>query len=301
MYLEVYLNGNFHDGFSGLANGYYEYNMPLYDIPMNPNGHELMFVLYDENNFEHNTTWYWLLSDIRHEFPFVEELDVTFTYEIGTVVTNEWKLRDNDPNFFEIKFDGFIVDSGTYWDYMHIYHTLDGNITVPGDYVLSIYANDLSGHETFYDIIIHAYENGTLDSIKPEIEGSSGLVKIEVGADEELKWVLSDPNLCCYELWLNDTLVEQQDAWDQTIEVFFELSTLDLGVWNITILVHDTYGNIAIAEVTIIVSEPSTEPTEPSEPSDPSNTITLDAPHALYAVLGIISLLALTYTIRKRR
>ena len=181
---------------------------------------------------------------------------------------------------------------------MHIYHVLDGNITAPGDYVLSIYANDLSGHETFYDIIIHAYENGTLDSYKPEIDGSSGLIKIEVGEDKELKWILYDVNLCCYEIYVNGSFYESADAWNQTIEVYFDLSTLDLGIWNITILAHDTYGNIAIEEVIIIVDEAGSGTTEPTEPS---NTVTIDAPQVLYAALGILSIIALTYTIRKRR
>ncbi|MCG3220330.1 MAG: hypothetical protein H7641_03025, partial [Candidatus Heimdallarchaeota archaeon] len=295
MMLEVYLNGIYYDGFSGLSNGYYEYAILTKDIPMDENGHLLMFVLYDQNNLDHNTTWYWWLDDIRHEFPVIEELSVIYNYELGTFATNEWKLKDDNPNFFEMKFDGIVVDSGIYYDYMHISHTLDGNITVPGDYVLSIYANDLSGHESFYDVIIHVYENFTLDSTAPEIDGSTGLIKINVGENKELKWVLFDINLCCYEIWINDTFVEQQDAWDQTIEVYYELSTLDLGVWNITIIVHDTYDNTAIAEVIVIVEEASTEPTEPS------NTITLDAPQVLYTALGIISLLALTYTIRKRR
>ncbi len=268
---------------------------------MNADGHELKFVLYDDANFNHNTTWYMGLNDIRHEFPVIEEYSVIYNYEIGTVVTNDWKLKDNDPNFFEMKFDGIVVASGIYYDYMHVTHTLDGNITVPGDYIVSIYANDLSAHETFYDVIIHAYENGSLDSTAPEIDGSIGLIKIKVGEDKELKWILSDANLCCYEIWMNDTFVEQQDAWDQTIEVYFELSTLDLGIWNITIFVHDTYGNIAIAEVIVTVEEAGTELTEPTEPTDPSNTITLDAPQVLYAALGILSILALTYTIRKRR
>jgi hypothetical protein len=140
-----------------------------------------------------------------------------------------------------------------------------------------------------------------LDSIAPEIDGSIGLIKIEVGEDKELKWVLSDANLCCYEIWMNDTFVEQQDAWDQTIAVYFELSTLDLGIWNITIIVHDTYGNIATSEVIVSVVEAGTDLTEPTEPTNPGNTITLDAPQVLYAALGILSILALTYTIRKRR
>ena len=301
MVLEVYLNGFYHDGYSGLSNGYYEYNIDTKDIPMDENGHELMFVLYDQNNLNHNSTWYWWLDDIRLEFPEIREIDIITNYELGTTYICTWKFYDNDPNFFEMKFDGIVVNSGIYFDHMYISYTLDGNITSPGDYVLSIYANDISGHDTFYDFLIHAYENSTLDSTKPMIDGSSGLIKIEVGEDKELKWILSDVNLCCYELWVNGTFVEQQDAWDQQIEVYYELSTLDLGVWNITIIVHDTFGNIAIEEVIVVVEEAGTEPTEPTEPTDPSNTITLDAPQVLYTALGILSILALTYTIRKRR
>jgi hypothetical protein len=301
MHLDVYLNESYYAGYEPLSNSYYELDIPTYDIPMTEYGYIITLVLSDINNPHHNTTWRWWLDDIRHEFPVIEEIDVKTNYELNTIVTNEWKLKDEDPNFYEIKFDGVVVDSGIYWDYMHIYHTLDGNITVPGDYVLSIYANDISGHESFYDIFIHVYENGTLDTITPEIEGSSGLIEIEVGEDRDLKWVLYDVNLCCYEIYVNSSFYESTDAWDQTIEVYFELSTLDLGVWNITIIAHDTYGNIASVEVTVIVEEAGSEPTEPTEPTEPNNTVTLDAPQVIYAVLGILSIIALTYTIRKRR
>ncbi|NPD88854.1 MAG: hypothetical protein HGN29_09015 [Asgard group archaeon] len=301
MTLEIYLNEVFIDGFSGLTNGYYSYDLDIKSIMMNDQGHELKFVLYDDNNYNHNSTWYMFLNDIRHEWPVIVELTGIYNYEIGTVVTNVWKLLDNDPNYFEMKFDGMIVDYGFNYDHMYIYYTFDGNITAPGDYILSIFANDMSGHTTYLEIIVHVYENGSLDSVAPEIDGLIGTIHIKKGDSAELNWFLSDENLSFYEIYLNGTIIDEEYFLNETKEVSYNLSSLDIGAYFFEIYAYDSYGNIAVVDVTVIVEEAEVNPADPNEPTEPSNTITLDAPQVLYVAIGIISLLALTYTIRKRR
>ncbi|RMG38724.1 MAG: hypothetical protein D6732_04815 [Methanobacteriota archaeon] len=117
-------------------------------------------------------------------------------------------------------------------------------------------------------------ENTTLkitviDSIAPVIIPVDDIVFQEGEAGQAIIWRVSDLFPDTYEIYQNNSLV-QSGTWNSPTNITVDLTGLEVGSYNFSILVYDTSGNVARDEV--IVQVQSFSSTDTSESSSEEST-----------------------------
>ena len=296
MDLEIYLDGNLIDTIYGISSGYHFYDVYVGDVPVGPNSKELRFKLTDLSGYNHNAEYYLWMYDIRIDWPQINGPNGEYWYELGKTETLYWQLTDAnfDPQFFEFKFNGTVLDSGLWFDGKSFGLNLHDNIFSVGNYTVHIYAIDTMGHESYLDLTIHALE--AIDTTSPTVTNPADIY-MKPGESKEINWVITDDNPSSFKVKRNGTVLIDQPWSINNFNVNVSLDTLSLGTWIFEIEVKDSFGNINYDTVYVYVTEEGTSPTEPSG----SNTVTLDAPGLIFAVIGFLSITALTVYVKKRK
>lgn len=294
MDIDVYLDGKYIETLIGLTAGYYFYDVYIGDIPVSYDDHRLKFVVTDYFDVSHVVEYSLTMFDQRLDWPQINGPEGDKWYEIGSTDTIFWTLTDenHDPDYYEFNFNGTILFSGP-WSYDQVIgFNLHDNIFSPGDYLISIYASDLMGHETYKNLTIHA----SSDFVLPIVNSPSDIY-MKPGENKEIIWTISDDNPSSYKVKQNGSLIIDL-AWAiNNFNVNVSLNTLTLGTWVFEIEVKDSYGNYNYDTVYVYVTEEGINPTEPTG----SNTITLDAPGLIFAVIGFLSITALSVYVKKRK
>jgi hypothetical protein len=113
------------------------------------------------------------------------------------------------------------------------------------------------GADIEFDAIEAAHFNTPpSDTTPPTLVLEEGLYTLQKGLNSTLVWVASDETPWSYEIYVNSTLVSNNYWNGSNIEYFFEPATT--GLWNVTLVVYDAFGNVAFDTVMIEVYEPST-------------------------------------------
>ena len=232
--------------------------------------------------------------------PQISGPDGEYWYEVGTDDIIYWQLFDNDPYQFEVLLDSTTIYGPTsYSDGFMIGVDLQSFILSSGDYILTIKANDTTGYTSIINLLIHAQ-----DTWNPYIEGPDYTTYIEEGEDKKLVVKIQDLNPYNYSVFMNYTEIEYGLWYEEYYEIEIDLSNLTVGYYQFIVVAYDTSGNCNDYYFEVIVEE-ATNPTDPDDPDDPddhnNNTITLDAPGFLYAIIGVLSVVAITILFRKRR
>ncbi len=117
-------------------------------------------------------------------------------------------------------------------------------------------------------IRIEHYENGTIlldaieainygyppDTTPPDITPLDDVNRIGSGLDIDLSWTATDSYPLNYTILVNGSAVDSGD-WDG-ITVSYILSTTGSGLWNVTLIVYDESGNMAVDTVLVSIEEP---------------------------------------------
>ncbi len=296
MDIEVYLDGIYIETIFGISAGDNFYDIYIGDIPLGYYSHELIFVITDYYDSSHVTEYSIWMSDMRLDWPQINGRSGDFGYEIGTSDTLYWTLNDEnyDYDWFEFKFNGTIIDSGTWFNDETLGLNLQTNIVSPGDYLVSIYANDTQGHESYKDLLIHA--SYSADSTPPTISTPADIY-MKPGENKEIIWTISDDNPSSYLVIQNGSIIVDLPWAINNFNVNVSLNTLTLGTWVFKIEVNDTIGNYNYDTIYVYVTEEGTSSTEPTG----SNTVTLKAPGLIFAVIGFLSITALTVYVKKSK
>lgn len=294
--LDIYLDGIYVETLFGLTNGYHSYKVKIGDIPPGYFNHELKIVATDTFDTNHKTEWSLWMFDSRLDWPQINGPFGDYWYEIGTTETLYWTLTDDnyDYDWFEFKFNGSLIADGT-WIYGETLGlNLHSSIVSPGDYLVSIIANDTQGHESYKDLLIHASYSS--DSTPPTVSTPTDIY-MKPGENKEIIWTISDDNPSSYLVKQNGSIIIDLPWAINNFNVNVSLDTLTLGTWVFEIEVKDSYGNYNYDTVYVYVTEEGINPTEPTN----SNTITLDAQGLILAVIGFLSITAITVYVKKRK
>ncbi|MCE7740232.1 MAG: hypothetical protein KAU62_13575 [Candidatus Heimdallarchaeota archaeon] len=294
--LDIYRDGVYIETLFGLTAGYHSYKVYFDDIPPGYFVHELTIVATDTFDVDHKTEWSLWMFDTRLDWPQINGPFGDYWYEIGTTKTLYWTLTDDnyDSDFFEFKFDGMILDDGSWMDGKILGINLNDTIISPGDYIVHIYASDTMGHESYLDLTIHA--SYTAETTPPTVTSPADIY-MKPGENKEIIWTISDDNPSSYLVTQNGSIITDLPWAIDNFNVNVSLSTLTLGTWVFEIEVKDSFGNINYDTVYVYVTEEGINPTEPTD----TNTITLDAPGLIFAVIGFLSITALTVYVKKRK
>ena len=293
MDIDVYLDGKYIETLIGLTAGYYFYDVYIGDIPVSYDDHRLKFVVTDYFDVSHVVEYSLTMFDQRLDWPQINGPSGERWYEIGTTEIIYWTLTDDNYDFdwFEFKFNGTLIDDGIWSDSETLGLNLHSYISSPGDYLVSIFANDTQGHESYKDLMVHA--SYSADSTNPSVSSPADIY-MKPGENKEINWTISDDNPSSYIVKQNGSIIVDLPWSINNFNVNVSLNTLALGTWVFEIEVKDSFGNINYDTVYVYITEEGINPTG-------SNTITLDAPGLIFAVIGFLSISALTIYVKKRK
>jgi len=307
MTIDVLLDGVLVDTIYNVATGPNTYELSITSIPYVEGNHTVIFNVYDDFNFAHNTTWSLDLVDLRLDWPVISGPAGEYSYLIGNFEVLEWEFNDyyGNGNYFELRIDGILDDRSDYWvNGTRLYLDLSKNITSAGDHLVQISAVDTNFYITELYLTIHASEP-VVDTTNPTITGTTSGFSMNEGDTNKIVWEIYDENPSSYEVKLNGSTYLSDNSWTKNTEqIVIELSTFDAGVWSFELIVIDAYSNTETITVEITINEViTTDPTDPTDPtSDPSgNTLTLDASSWIYTALSLASFVTLVAIYRKRR
>ncbi len=168
-------------------------------------------------------------------------------YEAGTTGHEiVWNPTSNDPGHFAVFQNGILVDSGS-WDGSSIVIDVDDHDL--GEYTYEVIVSHILGY-TVTDVV----EVIIVDTTAPSFVDGPDNLQYEVGTMEHLLiWSFSDFLPESYVFYINGT-EDDSGAWDGS-ELSVDVGGLSEGVYNVTIAVDDTSGNLATSTVYLTVIE----------------------------------------------
>ncbi len=273
--------------------------------------HNVDIVVYDEFNFEHNSTWWTYIYDERYVIPdwpswiegpdYIEikenqDLEVFFRINSDT----SWELeifKDEGFGFFSYSYyGGYKTNDITLWDY---------GLTV-GDYYYKLLMTDVV--DVTSEIILHVHVN---PADAPVIMGPTGDYYYDVGTGESLLYQLKDNNPTYYKVWIDDYVIQTDNYYDgEWISIDLDSYIFTNGTYHLMLEAFDNDGYrteihlklYALGDTIITTTTTTpTETTEKTETEDTRTTLGIDAPNALIALLSILSISGLAIILRRRR
>ncbi|MCE7742889.1 MAG: hypothetical protein GOP50_10580 [Candidatus Heimdallarchaeota archaeon] len=159
--IDVYLNDIYVESLFGVSPGYMSYDLFVKDLPIDPyNSPKMTFVVTDDSSLGHTAIYNLHMNDERPNYPTING-PTYIEYKLGETDTQYWQLKDinYNPDYYEVKFNGLVVDSGTWAVDDYVTFNPHDYIFVEGDFELKIKATDLDGYETYLYVMIHAEDD----------------------------------------------------------------------------------------------------------------------------------------------
>jgi len=157
--IEVYINGNFYEMLFGKSNGYHTYYLYTPDIPLDILGHDLEFVVYDDSNFDHNSTWYLWLDEKRDEIipdtipPSLDGPSGTLYIKEGNMEEIKWFIYDDNPQNFTVWKNGTILLNETWYNPSDEI-VIDLSTLAIGTWVFDVLISDIQGNTNYTSVTV---------------------------------------------------------------------------------------------------------------------------------------------------
>ena len=175
-----------------------------------------------------------------------------FTMEVGSLAYDqEWNPGDEHPGSFYLYRNNELIMSSTW----------DNTTTIP------VYLNNLAiGTYNFTLVILDSYNNTKITSFtanivfdltNPIIMGTSQLGVTENIDQINLTWYVTEKSDYNYSILINGNLVEVGVATPNA-PIVYTYNINQNGIYNITVLIFDAYGNSASYSTTLTVNKPIT-------------------------------------------
>ncbi len=181
-------------------------------------------------------------------------------------VTITWHVEDTYPDTLTVYVDNVLnctVDwvNSTYDYVFNVSAAFD--VFNIGTYEIKLVATDQHRNSAFDIISLRFYENVT-----PIIYGPDDIEFLFTLTGYSLTWNMSDDFLNTYSLTRNGVVVASGTIDSDEPVITYNLDGLSIGVYNFTLLIDDTSGNIATDEVTVTVLADETAPILVFAPDD---------------------------------
>ncbi|MHA2265183.1 MAG: NosD domain-containing protein, partial [Candidatus Thorarchaeota archaeon] len=179
--------------------------------------------------------------------------DITY-YEgaTGNVIT--WHAFDLNPEYYEIFRNGSFIKWG-WWNETSENISINVDGLAIGVYEYLITVSDLFHNTT--DIVMVIVLEG--DLLSPTVSHPPDINYFEGYTGNLIIWTASDLNPDHYQVFHNGTLVEE-GTWSSSTSIEFSVDDLSLGLHNLTLVVSDTFENVASDTVLVRVRD-GTPPT----------------------------------------
>ncbi len=126
--------------------------------------------------------------------------------------------------------------------------------------------------ETFNKKLVQ--ENTSIDSIAPEIIGSSDMSYLVNTTGHNITWYISDKNPLNYSILHNYLYIETErnKTWSENQTVIFSVDNLLVGIHLFTIIVEDLSHNTFSDDVVVMVGEKANFPTFTTTNTEPADS-----------------------------
>ncbi|MDH5646351.1 MAG: hypothetical protein OEZ01_10105 [Candidatus Heimdallarchaeota archaeon] len=206
--------------------------------------YEITLTLYDLNNNSVSDSV--IITIIKGPSPIVSSPN-DFTYGAGDGLIHllNWSVTDTNPGNYTITRDGLVVSEG-FWTTGFISTDVGG--LSKGVYTFEITLNDTNGN-IVKDIVIVTVTTGN----PPTINHPNDLTYIQ--HDNSLNyiyWTITDTDPGTYTVYING-IVHSTGNWDSSL-LTVNVSSLDAGTYNFTLVAIDANGNVAQDTVILVVT-----------------------------------------------
>lgn len=163
--------------------------------------------------------------------------------EMTEVLTLSWIASDRNPWYFLLYLDEELVAEEYWSSYIPITTTFD-TLTI-GSHQVRLEVYDGSDNLRVDQVVL------TVVDTKPPTVVSS---VVNLNTTPVISWALSDPNPSYYEVFVQEELYLRNN-WTEGEVVEFNVSSLDMGENNFTLVAFDSFGNYFVKEILLYSSE----------------------------------------------
>ena len=184
-----------------------------------------------------------------------------FEYEYGSSGNKiTWTATDLDADTYEVEKDGSPYDSGSWTSGVGLDVDVDG-LSLGLDYNFTIIVYDGTGNKDVDTVLIDV-----VDETKPNLNEPADITDYELGSSgNEVSWTATDLLPDYYFIYRNETKIDE-GSWSSGVPITKNIDSLSLGIYNFSIWVNDTSGNIDTDYLWVTVQD-STNPIL-NEPAD---------------------------------
>jgi hypothetical protein len=156
----------------------------------------------------------------------------------------QWKAVDNAPDTYQIYHNSSMIADGYWSSGNYINYTFDYLST--GMHNITMIVKDMEGNSSIFTIFIQVK-----DEVSPSFLVIPQNLIIEAGIPNTLlSWVVLDNNPGNFEILQNNSQV-YSGIWENDTAINMDVSHVNVGSYNFTIIVSDLHGNTAVNAVLI--------------------------------------------------
>ena len=234
--------------------------------------------------------------------PILEHLDdVVLLADVGALNLS-WNAFDYNPLFYQIWSNESLVKSGDWNSSSESFSVYEASLPA-GMYNYTLNVTDLFGHSSCDSVIVTA----EYDFDAPSITGPTTIEFTEGTVGNHVWWLFHDKYPANYTVFLNGSIV-LEDTWNATHNsISIRLDSLEVGVYNYTILVTDISNNsnsamtmVTVNPVPVITPTTPTTPTTSPTPTNGTGESLLPVLTVAVGVIGAVAVLGLIANVLRK-
>ena len=225
-----------------------------------------IFIYDDAGNFNTSSVWVTVYDATN---PTFSTEPTPFPYEESSQnKTLNWLVNDNHPNYYEIFVNstinpiptglGILIATGNWTNFVNITLNIDGALSGIYNYTVVVY--DLSGNFFSSNVIITVF-----DLTKPVIDSSLISTTLLELDENILHWKITENHPKNYTIFIDGVSIFNGTG---STDISYNISGLELGTYNVTLLIYDEVGNYGNSSLNITIID-GTLPQFNSIPTSP--------------------------------
>jgi large repetitive protein len=233
--LFIYQNGSLMDTFAWTSGSLITINVDSLDL--GTYNYTIVFTDTEGNQAVHSV----FVTVVDTTPPVFTVTSTDFTYQYGSTGNQlTWTMNDNHPDNYIIYRNGLEISSN-YWANGEII-SLNVDGLELGSYNFTILVTDTEGNYVTHTTTVSVVMDPAQPPIFTEVPGN---YTFEHGTSEHnIEWVATDDDASTYQIHINGSQIAS-GSWNVNITIVFDISNLNFGIHNITIILYDLAGNSA--------------------------------------------------------
>ncbi|MHA2425017.1 MAG: right-handed parallel beta-helix repeat-containing protein [Candidatus Thorarchaeota archaeon] len=217
-----------------------------------PGTYNYTFIVEDANGTSSSDEVIVTVEPYDYDAPLIEGFSDQFIEAGVDGITLHWNATDLHPEKYILYQNGASIDEGVY--------TNAGNITfslatqVVSSFNFTCWFNDTLGNSAIDTVWVHF-----VDTTDPVLNSPADIIYTVGDTGNTITWTGTESYASTYSVYINGTL-NTTGSWDGS-NIVFSVDGYDVGGYNLTLLVEDESGNIAVDTVLVTVEDVATTTT----------------------------------------